>query len=157
MNMTALLGIIALAALAAMAAMAMADVAHRGIPGPRDAELLLQDTVTKTADFNSTGLDLGSGFAPGGIGVAMAGVIEVTAADRASSDETYAFTLQESDDNATFVACGVPVSVTVSGATSTIGNYVAKAIVSKRYVRLSLDLGGTTPSVTYKATLNPNV
>lgn len=138
--------------------LAMANVENRGIPGPQDTDLLLQAAVTKTANFDGTSVDLGAGWDPGGIGKMMAAVIDVTAADRANQDETYAFHLQESDAvDSGFVACGVAVSVTVATTVATLGTYVAKGIVAKRFVRLSLVVANTTPSITYSAYLNPNV
>src|SRR5688572_12772387 len=38
------------------------------IPTPQDTRLLIQDTTTKTASYNTPGLDLGAGYAPGGPG-----------------------------------------------------------------------------------------
>jgi hypothetical protein len=125
-----------------------------GIPTPQDNDLLLQDTVTRTATGNGTALDLGAGFTPGGIGMPASAVIDVSAADRANSDETYNFKLQESSDNSTFVDIGVNTAVTVASTTATLGVYVAKGFITKRYVRLVLTAAGTTPSVTYKAWLN---
>jgi hypothetical protein len=132
------------------------------IPGPPDAELLLQDAVTKTASFTGAWLDLGQGFAPGGIGMPAAGVINVTAADRANSDETYDFKIEEADadasgaaDAATVRTCSVPVSVPVNGAAATIGIVLAKSFITGRFVRLVVTIAGTTPSITYSANLNP--
>ena len=125
------------------------------IPTPQDVQLLLQDVVTKTASFNSTALDLGAGYAPGGPGRRMSGVVNVTAADRSSGDETYTFKLQESDDNVTFLDAGAAESVPVSGTTATLGVVLVRGVVKRRYVRLVLTAAGTTPSVTYKAWLNP--
>src|SRR6476469_1600635 len=71
------------------------------IPTPQDTQLLLQDNVTKTASFNSAGKDLGSGYAPGGLGQSVAAVVQVSAMDTADGNETYGFALQESDDNVT--------------------------------------------------------
>jgi hypothetical protein len=119
------------------------------IPTPQDSNLLLQDTTTKTASFNSTALDLGAGFAPGGLGKPAAAVVQVTALDVSSGDETYKFTLQQSADNVSFTAAGADVTVTATGAA------LAKGHVTQRYVRLALTASGTTPSVTYKAWLNP--
>jgi hypothetical protein len=124
------------------------------IPTPQDESQLLQDTVTKTADFNGAGFDLGAGFEPDGIGRPVAGVIYTTAFDHTTGDETYAFKLQESDDDAAtdpYTDCGASVSVTA------VGVVAAKGFIGKRYVRLALDVGGTTPSITYKAWLNFNV
>ena len=119
------------------------------LPTPQDAALLLQDTTTKTANFQTSGRDLGSGFAPGGLGTPVAAVVHVTAADFASANETYAFTLEGSDTNGSFTPIGVATSVTAAGAVAVRG------WLTQRYVRLSLVVGGTTPSVTFKAWLNP--
>lgn len=119
------------------------------IPTPQDESQLLQDTVTKTASFDSAGLDLGSGFAPGGRGMQVAAVIDVSAIDRTTGDETYTFVLEESSDNATFAAIGV-----ASAALTATGIVAIDGIVRKRYVRIALTAGGTTPSITYKAWLN---
>ena len=73
------------------------------LPTPQDSALLLQDTTTKTAAYQTPGFDLGSGFAPGGLGKPAAGIVHVTAVDLSSGNETYAFTLEESADNVTFV------------------------------------------------------
>lgn len=81
----------------------------------------------------------------------MAGVVEVTAMDLASTNETYAFTLEESDDDETFTACGPKVSLTA------VGTYSIPGFVSKRYARLALDVAGDTPSITYKSWLAPLV
>ena len=154
-GLTLIIVLMAILLVALAGAPAMADVANRGVPGPQDSNLVIQAAVTKVADFDGAGLDLGEGFDPGGVGKVMTAVITVTAADRANSDETYAFHLEESDDNNTFVDCGVPESIEVSAATATVGVYVAKGIVTKRYVRLVLDVDGSTPSITYSAYLNP--
>lgn len=119
------------------------------VPGPLDAELLLQNTVTKTASFDSTAVDRGEGFAPEGLGEAVAGVVSVTALDLTDESETYAFKLQESADNETFADIGLSVSVTA------VGVKVVKGFLTKRYVRLALTAGGATPSITYKAWLKP--
>jgi len=120
------------------------------IPNVSDAKLALQASVTKTASFDSAALDLGSGYAPGGAGQPMAAAVSVSAVDTTSSDETYNFTLQESDDGSTgWAACGA------AAAASAVGGVLAKGFVTKRYVRLSLAIAGTTPSITYSATLMP--
>ena len=150
-----------LAAIVLLTAIAPA-MANPFVPGPPDAELELQAEVTKTADFDGAWVDLGEGYEPGGLGQAAAAVVNVTAADRANSDETYAFLLEQADpdaagvaDAATAVQCSVPVSVEVSGATATLGMVLVKSFITKRFVRLVLDVAGTTPSITYSANLNP--
>jgi hypothetical protein len=123
------------------------------VPTPQDEQLRLDAAAgaaatVQTASTNSPGLDLGSGFAPGGIGQPVAGVIQVTAVT--GTTPTMAPKLQESSDNSTFTDCGA----TLANITA-VGTYVAKGIVSKRYVRLATTIGGTTPSFTFKAWLNP--
>jgi hypothetical protein len=145
-TLSAIAGIIGLVMLALLMMPKMADPT---IPTPQDASLLLQDTVTKTVSFNSAALDLGAGFAPGGRGTQVAAALLVTAVDRTTGDETYSFVLQQSNDNSSFAAVGVAVSV------SAIGMHLAKGIITQRYVRVVLTAAGTTPSVTYKAWLNP--
>ena len=119
------------------------------IPTPQDAQLLMQDATTRTASFNTPGLDLGLGYAPGGLGQPVAAVINVTALDAADGNETYAFVLQESADNVTFAAVGTAATV------SAVGVAVAKGRLTKRYVHLALTASGTSPSITFKAWLNP--
>lgn len=119
------------------------------LPTPQDQSLVLQATVTKTASFSSVGLDLGSGFAPGGVGMPAAAIVLVSALDQSSSDETYTFVMEDSADNATFAPIGASQAVTAVGAIAISGR------VTRRYVRLKLTASGTTPSITYKAWLNP--
>jgi hypothetical protein len=119
------------------------------IPTPQDKRLLLQDTTTKTASYNTPGLDLGAGYAPGGQGQRAAGVVAVVSRDTASGDETYSLVLQESADDATYAACGAATAVAANGVA------LVRGVVTKRYVRLALTAGGTTPSITFKAWLNP--
>ncbi len=119
------------------------------LPTPQDSALLMQDTTTKTANFNSAGLDLGSGFAPGGLGKPVVAVVNVTALDVASGNETYGLTLEESNDNVTFTAAGASTGVTATGGVA------ARGWITKRYARLALVVAGTTPSITFKAWLNP--
>lgn len=119
------------------------------IPTPPDEELLLQDTVTKTADFDGAALDLGEGFAPNMGGMPFQATIDVTTRDFTTGDETYVFNLQESDASGSGFATIGTVTVT------SLGVKIVKGFVSKRYVRLSIDVGGTTPSMTYKSYLSP--
>lgn len=119
------------------------------IPAPQDAQLLLQDTNTKTANFSSPAIDLGAGFAPGGLGKPVTGVLQVTAVDVADGNESYSFVLQESSDNVTFLSAGAAYAVTAAGA------YAIRGWLTKRYVRIAVTISGTTPSVTFKAWLNP--
>ena len=92
-----------------------------------------------TADSNGAGVDT-KGYDDAMI-IVNAGDI-----DLASADETYVIELEESDDNSTFTdVSGVSVTIT---ADDTVG--VARVselnVVRKRYLRLVLNVGGTTPS-----------
>ena len=155
-----MLTLLLIAAIVLVALAVVLGMAEPLVPTPQDEQLRLDAApgaaaTTQTASTNSPGLDLGAGFAPGGIGQPMAGIVNVTACDRANSDETYNLLLQESSDNASWSNCSAAIAVTVAGAVATLGVYVLKAVVSKRYVRLSTTIGGTTPSITFKAWLNP--
>ena len=119
------------------------------IPTPQDTKLLIQDTTTRTATYNTPGLDLGAGFAPGGLGLPVGAVVLVTAIDTADGNENYTFTVQESNDNVTFAAASPGTAVTV------VGSHAVRARITKRYVRLALTVAGTTPSITFRAWLNP--
>ena len=125
------------------------------IIGPQDSQLLLQASVTKTASFNSTGVDLGAGFAPGGGGKPVQAVVTYSAADFTTGDEAYSFKLQDSPDNSTFTDRSAGVVAPVS-ASAPSGSIVVGAFLQQRYVRLVATLAGTTPSITYSAYLQPN-
>lgn len=117
--------------------------------GPVDSQLEIQSSTTITASTATDGLDLGDGFAPGEPGWPMIADIDVTALDDSSGNESYAGKLQESSDNSNW--SDVSPEVTFDA----VGNYSLKGFVSKRFVRFLPALGGTTPSMTYKAQLIP--
>jgi len=107
-------------------------------------------TVTSTANTTYPVLDLGSGRAPGELGMPMGAVIRTTALNLGSSNETYTFDLQDSPDDATWTTQGT-LAVTATGTV------VLRAQIQGRYVRLQLVVAGTAPSITFEAYLNPNV
>jgi hypothetical protein len=125
-------------------------MANPTVPTPQDDQLLLEDTVTKTANFSSTALDMGSGFAPGGRGQDVCAVVSITAIDQVTGDETYTLVLEESSDNGTFTPISPAVAHAATGVTAAL-----KGKLKNRYVRIKLTVSGTTPSLTYKAWLNP--
>lgn len=143
------LGLLALVALAL--APAMADPT---IIGPQDSQLALQASVTKTATFNSTGLDLGSGFAPAGGGMPMQAIVNYSAGDFTTGDETYTFKIQDSPDNSAWTdrSPGVAAPVTVAAPAGAI---TIPCSIQQRYVRLVNTIAGTTPTITYSAYLQP--
>ncbi len=118
-----------------------------GVHGPIDDRLKMENAVTKTADFAGTTLNMGTGYAPGGPGQPHSVTIQVTALDLASTDETYKFKVQESADGVTWTDCTLQVSVTAVGGKS------IPFFLSQPNVRLDLDVGGTSPSITYSAWL----
>jgi hypothetical protein len=113
---------------------------------PTDADLILSPAVTLTANTNGPALDLGQGYAPGGLGDIMAGVVNVAALKTSAGNETYTFKLQQSADGSNGWA---DIGVTV--AATTIGTLVVRGILTTRFVRLVLAVGGTSPSITYSS------
>ncbi|MDQ3158803.1 MAG: hypothetical protein M3P98_01540 [bacterium] len=91
--------------------------------------------ATRTASANGTGVDT-LGYTSV-MAVILAGDI-----DLASTDETYAFKVQDSADNSTFA------DVTGATTTATADNdvKVVRCDGLRRYVRVVATLGGTTPS-----------
>jgi len=121
------------------------------VPTPQDESLRLEASATKTADFVGTTKDLGLGYDPGGLGQQACAVVSITALDTTDTNETYAFVLQESHDGSTWANAGPIITVTATGIASIPG------WLARRYARLNLDVGGTTPSITYESWLNANL
>lgn len=120
-------------------------------PQPIDEALRLESSVSKTASYNSTSIDQGALYAPGGVGQPLGAVVASSVVDRTTGDETYTAVLQESDDDSTFTACGPIIPITAAGMVLVPG------FVSKRYVRVAFVLAGTTPILTFEAWLSPNI
>lgn len=124
-----------------------------------DSQLLFSDAQAVSADAGSTNVvDLGVArnlFD----GEPMAVVIQVdVAADVANTDETYAFQI-ETDDNAAFSSATDLLVHSIAGASLTAGSVhvlpVPVGVSVERYIRVFYDVGGTTPSVTVTAFLQP--
>lgn len=77
-------------------------------------------------------------------------LVTVEAADDSDGDETYVFTLQGSNDGGSNYSdiC----TLTVTAGTAKV-YAVSAPQLGYEYLRLNLDVGGTTPSITYGATL----
>lgn len=96
--------------------------------------------ATRTTDANGTGIDA-LGYESAKLVIAAGDI------DLASTDETYAFKVQHSDDNSAWSD--------ISGATTTVtaDNQLKEIQILgigtsvKRYLRAVLDVGGTTPSI----------
>lgn len=101
--------------------------------------------AVRTADANGTGVDT-KGYNNALI-VIQAGDIDLT-----TGDETYAFTVEESDDNSAWSSAisGLTASVTADNQVKLIAVKNLNT-TRKRYIRVSLDVGGTTPSIPVSA------
>jgi hypothetical protein len=113
-----------------------------------DALLTLQSSVTKTATFNGTAVDLKTGTPRRGL---KARVI-YSAATNASGSNTVAFTIDHSDDNSTFYTLSSNAENNIAlSTTAQSGEIFIPFETSKRYVRLTCTISGagSTPTVTY--------
>lgn len=95
-----------------------------------------------------------------GIGEPMAVVIDISAIDASSGDETYTVQLQAAATGDAAFASPVAVGGLVTiprtiGANSQVVILIPADTATDRYSRLLFTLGGTTPSITYSARLVP--
>lgn len=122
-----------------------------------DSLLKFSDAQALTATADATNvIDLGNDRDIGK-GEPMALVVTVgVAADFTTGDETYQFQL-ETDDNAAFSSATVIGDVTVAAANLAAGDKVVIPLghSNERYLQARYVLGGTTPSVTVDAFLQP--
>lgn len=102
-----------------------------------DANITLQASTTKTASFNSTGVDLKTGTPRRGL-VAR---LRVTAAS--GTTPTLDGKIQESNDNSAWN------DLCSFDQLTTTGIQYATFETEKRYVRLVATIAGTSPSFTY--------
>lgn len=122
-----------------------------------DNELQFSDAQALTATADSTNyIDL-SNDRNIGRGEPMGLVITVgVAADVADADETYQFQL-ETDDNTSFSSSTIIGDATIDGALLTAGSVhvIPLGQDNEQYLQVVYTLGGTTPSVTVDAFLQP--
>lgn len=96
--------------------------------------------AVRTADANGTGIDT-KGY-NSAKAVIAAGDIDLT-----TTDETYAFKIQDSADNSTFAdVSGLTTTVTADDQVKNI-RIEGLGTSIKRYIRVVLDVGGTSPSI----------
>lgn len=127
-----------------------------------DAQLLLSDAQAVTADAVSTNtIDCGNSTIKNdiGAGVSMAVAVQVdVAADSTTGDETYSFELIQSA-NANLTSADVLVARTIAAASLTAGSIhiigIPPKSVTKRYIGLNYNVGGTTPTITCTAWVGP--
>jgi hypothetical protein len=117
----------------------------------RDTNLVLQASSVITATTNSTGLDLKQTPTRG-----LVAQVNFTAAANASGSNTVVFSVEHSDDNATFFALtsGASDVITLSTTTQT-GEQFIPFRTNKRYVRLVSTFAGagTSPTITRQAAI----
>lgn len=122
-----------------------------------DALQKLSEDQALTGTAASTNLiDLGADRNIG-VGEPMGVLITVdVAADVASGNETYQFDV-ETDDNSGFSSATVIARRIIDKASLTAGSRWVIALPGdcERYLRLNYTLGGTTPSITVTAFLQP--
>ena len=125
-----------------------------------DAQLLFSDAQAVTADAASTNyIDLGVTGRGLFEGEPMAVVLQIdVAADGTTTDETYEFQL-ETDDDSAFGSPTDLVAHSIGYAALTAGSLhvlpVPTLATFERYVRVYYNVGGTSPSVTVTAFLQP--
>lgn len=122
-----------------------------------DNQELLSDAQAITADAASTNIrDFGGDFDIGR-GEPMAVVVQIdVAADITTGDETYTFVLQ-TDDNSGFASPTDIMSRTIAASGLTAGSrfLLPLTLGNERYLRVFYDVGGTTPTMTVTAFLQP--
>lgn len=124
-----------------------------------DSQNLFSDAQALSATGASTNLiDLGAERRIGS-GEPMAAVVTVDVA-LAGTSPTFAVTVQSDDNSGFSSAATVVTSATISGAANAPAG--AKFVVplpsgfaTERYIRLNYTLGGTTPTITVTAFLQP--
>jgi len=121
----------------------------------KDALLVLQASTTKTADYQSTAVthpDLDNDLY-GKV------VVNVTALDATTGDESYLVYVEVYDGTTYRVVGGGTIPNTVTGkyefpySGKTVGKMAVAGAIQG--VRVNLDVGGTTPSITFEAYLAP--
>lgn len=122
-----------------------------------DSQLLLSDAQALTATADSTNVvDLGVDRDIGrGEPVALFISVDV-AADSTTGNETYQFQL-ETDDNAGMSSSTIVADATILAAALTAGSrhVIPMGITNERYLQGVYTLGGTTPTVTVTASVQP--
>lgn len=117
---------------------------------PADALLVLQASVTKTATFQSAGLDLKNQLPARGLVAA----IQYSAATNASGSNSVTFSIEHSSDNSTFFALASGAADVINlSTTAQVGEIFIPFRSILRYVRLVATFAGagSTPTITYQA------
>lgn len=117
-----------------------------------DALTVLQSSVTKTATFNSAGLNLPGGTPTRG----LVANIRYGAANTSSGAGSITFQITESSDNSTFGGPKQTIESTITlDSTAKAGEIFIPFITNKPYVRLELSaITGTGATVTYEGDIS---
>lgn len=108
----------------------------------KDNLLVLESGVTKTASFNSTGLNI-----PGGTPVeGLVATLRVTTAS--GTVPTCSAEIEASADNTTYANVG---NFNEGADITAAGEYFCRFQTRQPYVRLATTIGGTSPSFVYSA------
>lgn len=125
-----------------------------------DSQLLLSDAQAVTADaVSSNTVDTGAAGNSIEIGEPLVIVIQVdVAADATTGDETYSFEAIQSAA-ANLGSPDVLASVTIAASALSAGSIhylpIPQGSKSKRYLGLNYSVGGTTPTITCTAFIQP--
>ena len=121
-------------------------------PTPQDEALRITQPVTVTATAAVGLIDQGAAFGPvAPVGEPMAVTMNIPALKTSAGTETYAVKAQWSDDGVAWTDSTASIPLTAAGARA-FGIFVGH-----RFHQLVVTLGGTAPSITFEAFLNPFV
>lgn len=122
-----------------------------------DANLVLQASVTKTATFNGSWLDLG---ATRNLMDPLWARVEYSAATNASGANSFTWSLDVSDDGSTSAGAAMfnaSDQVLNLSTTTQQGEVWIPFVIVHRYIRLTATVAGagSTPTATYQAEVVP--
>ena len=106
-----------------------------------DVLLVLEAGVTKTASFNSTGINVKSGTPASGL------VARLLVTSVAGTAPTIAPEIQDSADGTTYTQLARFSTQSITAA----GEYFCRFQTKQPYVRLATTIGGTSPSFVYNS------
>ena len=120
----------------------------------QDALQVLQASTTKTATFNSTGVNIGGSPSPTRALVAR---VRYSAASTSSGAGAATFRVTESDDDSSYGgAHQSPEAALTLSTTAIAGVLHIPFVTKKKYVRLELSaISGTGATVTYESDIQP--
>jgi hypothetical protein len=123
----------------------------------KDANCVLQASVTKVDTFNSTGVDLGAGDLYGNYPRPLVAQILYSAANEASGGKTVVFSIEECatlGGTYNVIASGKKDTITLT-TTAQAGEIFIPFLATQEFVRLVETLSANTnsPTITYSANI----